>query len=163
MSPRLIDPQAEAPLDEVTATVAEPNLVASCVEVAVIVTVSGGVPAGVKVTPVPELTPVDGLSVPSPPGPTERFTVFVNAPVPVTVGLQVDVCVAPIVVGVHKSDTPVIVGAPAATVILAEPETLVKPPCAEWAIQEPVPAPVGVKTPATVMVPPVAVQVTAEV
>jgi hypothetical protein len=47
------------------------------------------------------------------------------------------------------------------TAMLAEPETLVNPDCAEWAVQLPVPAPDGVKTPPDVMAPPVAVQVTA--
>ena len=108
-----------------TATVADPNLVESCVEVAVTRTVSGGVPAGVNVTPVPELTPVAVLIVPSPTGLSVKLTVFVNAPVPVTVGVQVEVCVALMVEGRQTSDTPVMVGAAAETVIVAEPETFV--------------------------------------
>jgi hypothetical protein len=46
---------------------------------------------GAKVIPVPELTPVVELNVPPADGLMERFTVFVNAPVPVTVGVQVEV------------------------------------------------------------------------
>jgi hypothetical protein len=47
-------------------------------------------------------------------------------------------------------------------VIDAEPDMFVYPACAELAVQVPVPTPDGVKTPAGVIVPPVAVQVTAE-
>ena len=52
------------------------------------VAVAAPVPAGVKVTAVPELTPEVELSVPANDGLTKRFTVLVNAPVPVTVGVQ---------------------------------------------------------------------------
>ena len=45
-------------------------------------------------------------------------------------------------------------------VIVAEPDTFVYPACAEFAMQLPVPAPDGVKTPEEVIVPPVAVHVT---
>jgi hypothetical protein len=55
------------------------------------VAVSAPVLGGVKVTPVPEATFVDVLKVPPPVGLTERFTVFVKAPVPVTVGVQLAV------------------------------------------------------------------------
>jgi len=89
--PRLMPAQVGAPVDAVTEIVAEPNLVASCVDVAVIVAVSAPVLGGVKVTGVAELTPVAALSVPAAVGLTARFTVFVNAPVPVTVGVQVEV------------------------------------------------------------------------
>jgi hypothetical protein len=82
-------PPQDNPLEvKVTVTCAEPDLVESAVEVAVIVTVEAPVPAGVKVTLVPELTPVEALSVPEPDGAAERVTVFVKAPVPVTVGVQ---------------------------------------------------------------------------
>jgi hypothetical protein len=47
------------------------------------------------------------------------------------------------------------------TPIFAEPVMLVYPAWAAWATQLPVPAPDGVKTPPDVMVPPVAVHVTA--
>jgi hypothetical protein len=64
--------------------------------------------------------------------------------------------------GVHTSETLVIVGATAVTVIFADPEMLVYPAWADWAVQFAVPAPEGVNTPPAVIVPPVAVQVTAE-
>jgi hypothetical protein len=54
------------------------------------------------------------------------------------------------------------VGGVAVTAIDAEPDTFVYPACAEWAVQVPVPTPDGVNTPEGVIVPPVAVQVTAE-
>jgi hypothetical protein len=123
--PRLIAAQAEVPVEAVIATVAEADLVESSVEVAVIVTVSGDVPAGVKVTPVPEATPVAALSAPSAVGLKVRFTVLVKAPVPVTVGVQVEVCVPVMEVGEHTSETPVIAGAAAVTAMLAEPVMLV--------------------------------------
>jgi hypothetical protein len=160
--PRLMLPHVGDPVDEVIAIVVEPTLVESCVEVAVIVTVSGGVPAGVKVTPAPEATPVNVLSVPSADGDTERFTVFVNAPVPVTVGVQLEVCKLVMDDAVHTIETPVMVGDAAVTVIFAEPEMFVNPVAAEWAVQVEVPLPDGLKTPPDVIVPPVAVQVTAE-
>jgi hypothetical protein len=75
----------------VTVICAVPNLVESAVEVAVIVTVSVPVSAGVKVTAVPEPTADAALRVPAAAGLTERFTVFVNAPVPATVGVQLAV------------------------------------------------------------------------
>jgi hypothetical protein len=89
--PKLIPPQVTPPVDVVTATVAEADLAESCVEVAVMIAVSAPVFGGVKVIPVPEVTPVVELSVPPADGLMERFTVFVNAPVPVTVGVQVEV------------------------------------------------------------------------
>jgi hypothetical protein len=75
----------------VTVTTNAPDLVASSVEVAVMVAVSAPVLGGVKVTPVPEATFAEVLNVPPPVGLTERFTLFVKAPVPVTVGVQVAV------------------------------------------------------------------------
>jgi hypothetical protein len=65
--------------------------------------------------------------------------------------------------GVATAETPVTItlGRVAVTAIFAEPETLVKAACAELAVQVPVPVPDGVNTPPCVMVPPVAVQVTA--
>jgi hypothetical protein len=90
MFPRLMDPQDGAPEVEVTATVAEAFLVESCVDVAVMVAVSA-VLGGVNVTSVPDATPFDALSVPPPDGLRVRFTVLVNEPVPVTVGVQVAV------------------------------------------------------------------------
>jgi len=89
--PKPIPAQAETPVDTVTAIDAEADLVESCVEVAVMVAVSVPELGGVKVIPVPELTPVVELNVPPADGLMVRFTVFVNAPVPVTVGVQVEV------------------------------------------------------------------------
>ena len=94
-------------------------------EVAVIVTVSGGVPAGVKVIPVPELTPVVALSVPSADGDMDKLTVFVNAPVPVTVGVQMEVCAEVMDEGAHTTETPVIAGGAAVTVMFADPDIFV--------------------------------------
>lgn len=90
IAPRLMPAHAGVPDVEVTATVVDIFLVESCVDVAVMVAVSA-VPGGVNVTGVPEATPVDALSVPPPDGLTVRFTVFVKAPVPVTVGVQLAV------------------------------------------------------------------------
>jgi hypothetical protein len=53
------------------------------------------------------------------------------------------------------------VGATAETVIVAAPETFVYPDCVDLAVQDALPAPEGVKTPAEVMEPPLADQVTA--
>lgn len=80
---------------------------------------------------------------------------------PVTVAAQVEVCAVVIVDGVAVTVIPVTVGG-AVTVIVADPETFVYPACAEFAVHVAVPVPDGVKTPAEVIVPPVAVQVTAE-
>ena len=129
--PRLMALHAEAPVEEVMATVAEPVFVGSCVEVAVMVAVSGGVPAGVKVMPVPELTPVVALNVPSAEGETARVTVLVNAPVPVTVGVQVEVCAGVMVDGVQTMETAVIEGGAAVTAMFIEPEMFVNPATAE--------------------------------
>ena len=122
---------AEAPVEEVIATVAEPVLVGSCVEVAVMVAVSGGVPVGVKVIPVPELTPVVALKVPSAEGDTASVTVLVNAPVPVTVGVQVAVCVGVMVDGVQTMETALIEGGAEVTAMLIEPVMFVYPATAE--------------------------------
>ena len=81
---------------------------------------------------------------------------------PVTVATQVAVCAVVIEEGVATTVTLVTVGGGAVTVIGAEPETLVYPAWAELAMQLPDPVPDGVKTPPAVIVPPVAVQVTAE-
>jgi hypothetical protein len=159
--PRLIAAQADVPVDAVIATVVEADLLESCVEVAVMVTVTGGVPAGVNVTPVPEATADEALKVPFAVGLTDKLTVFVKAPVPVTVGVHVEVCVDVIDDGEHTSETPVMVGEAAATAMLAVPDMFVYPTAAELALQVAVPAPEGVNTPPEVMVPPVAVQVTA--
>lgn len=122
--PRLKLPQtAPLPDVEVTTTVADAVLVASCVEVAVIVAVSA-VLGGVNVLAVPDATPVELLSDP-PDGLRERLTVFVNEPVPVTVGVQLAVCAVVMLEGVQTSVTAVIVGPADATLMLAEPAILV--------------------------------------
>jgi hypothetical protein len=64
--------------------------------------------------------------------------------------------------GVHTSVTAVMAGAATVTVIFAEPEMVVYPATAEVAVQLAVPDPDGVKTPPELIVPPVAVQFTAE-
>jgi hypothetical protein len=83
--------------------------------------------------------------------------------VPVTVATQVAVCAVEMEAGDARTATlvTVTVGDEAVTVIGAEPDMFVYPACAELAVQVPVPTPDGVKTPAGVIVPPVAVQVTA--
>jgi hypothetical protein len=68
-----------------------------------------------------------------------------------------------IVVWVQTSVTPVIVDVAVVIAMFAEPDTLVNPACAELAVHVPVPAPDGVNTPPDVIVPPVAVHVTAVV
>jgi hypothetical protein len=78
-------------VDTVTVIGTESNFEESCVEVAVMIAVSAPEFGGVKTTPVPDVTPFVVLSVPPAVGLTERFTVFANAPVPVTVGVQVEV------------------------------------------------------------------------
>jgi len=161
-SPRLMPLHADAPVETVTVIGAEPNLVESCVEVAVTVAVSAPELGGVKTTPVPDVTPVVALSVPADVGLTEKLTEFANAPVPVTVGVQVEVWLSAMEDGVQTSETPVIVDAAVVTVMFAEPDMFVYPTAAELAVQVAVPAPDGVNTPPDVMVPPVAVQVTAE-
>jgi hypothetical protein len=91
LSPRLMPAQVGPAVEVVTVIGAEWDFVASAVDVAVTVTEVGPVFAGVKVTGVPELTAVASLKVPAVAGLMEKFTVFANAPVPVTVGVQVAV------------------------------------------------------------------------
>jgi hypothetical protein len=84
--------------------------------------------------------------------------------VPVTFAAQVAVCAVVMDAGVARTATLVtaIVGGGAVTVTVAEPVMSAKPACAELAVQVAVPGPDGVSTPAEVIVPPVAVQLTAE-
>jgi len=125
MFPRLRPPQtAPPPVVALTTTVAEAILVESCVEAAVMVAVSA-VLGGVNVTAVPEATPVDALSDPAPDGLKEKLTVLVKEPVPVTVGVQLAVCAVVMLVGMHTSVTPVMVGPADVTLMFAEPEILV--------------------------------------
>jgi hypothetical protein len=130
----------------VTVTGADPDLVASCVEVAVMVAVP--VPVGVK-------TP-DALIVP-PVAP--QVTAELNAPVPCTVAVHVDVCVVRMDAGEQSTETEVIAGV-AVTVTGADPDLVAS--CVEVAVMVAVPVPVGVKTPDALIVPPVAPHVTAE-
>lgn len=111
LSPVLIFAQLGPAVAAVTVISTEKNFVESAVDVAVIVTEFGPVFAGVKVTAVPDLTPAAALSVPAAAGLNERFTVFVKAPVPVAVGVQVVVWVSVMDDGLQTRDTPVIVGA----------------------------------------------------
>jgi hypothetical protein len=107
-------------------------------------------PDGVK-------TPPDVMAPPV----AVHVTAGLKTPVPNTVAAQVEVCAVVMDEGVAATVMDVMVKATVVTVMLAVPDMLVKPDCAEWAVQVPVPAPVGVKTPPDVMVPPVAVHVTA--
>jgi hypothetical protein len=86
-------------------------------------TESAPVLAGVKVTGVPELTLVASLKVPAAAGLIETFTVFANAPVPVTVGVQDVVWVSVMEDGLQARETAVMVGGGAGAVmaILADP------------------------------------------
>ena len=76
-----------------------------------------------------------------------------------TVAAQVDVWVAEIAFGAQFSVTAVIVE-PAPTVTVVDPNFVVS--CLDVAVIVAVPAPDGVNTPPAVIVPPVAVQFTAE-
>ena len=138
--------------EDVTVMFAEPDMFVypACAELAVHVAVPApdgvNTPAGVIVPPV-----------------ASQVTAELYAPVPDTVAAQVAVCAVVMEAGVARTATlvTVTVGGVAVTAIDADPATFVYPVCAEWAVQVPVPAPDGVKTPVGVMAPPVAVQVTA--
>jgi len=110
LSPTFMLEQLGPAVDAVTVIGAELNFVESAVEVAVMVTESAPVFAGVKVTAVPDLTPVVALNVPDAVGLRDRFTVFVKAPVPVTVGVQDAVWMSVMEDGLQLSERPVIVG-----------------------------------------------------
>ena len=110
LSPRLMLAQVGPAVVAVTVIGAEWSFVESAVEVAVIVTESAPVFAGVKVTAVPDLTAVVALSVPAAAGLIARFTVLVKAPVPVTVGVQEDVWLSVMEDGLHARETAVMVG-----------------------------------------------------
>ncbi|MGA3371217.1 MAG: hypothetical protein ABSC48_05595 [Terracidiphilus sp.] len=117
-----------------TSTGAEPDLVVSCVEVAVIVAVPA--PAGVKTPALVTVPMLDGL--------TDHVTAVLKLPVPATVAAQADVCVVRIDAGLQATETEVIVGG-TVTVTVAEPDLVVS--CVEVAVMVAVPAPDGVKTP----------------
>ncbi len=135
-----------------TAIFADPEMFVkpACAECAVQVPVPA--PDGVKIPPAVMVPPV-----------AVQVTAVLNAPVPDTVAEHVEVCAVVIEDGIAATAIPVTVTGVAGddTVIFADPEMFVKPACAECAVQVPVPAPDGVKIPPAVMVPPVAVQVTA--
>src|ERR1035438_7308615 len=96
-----------------TVTCALPIFVESCVEVAVVVAVPA--PAGVKT---PEL-----LTAPILAGLTDHVIDVLKLPEPVTVGVQVEVCVVRIGLGEQSTETEVMVGGNT-TVIEAEPDLL---------------------------------------
>jgi hypothetical protein len=133
---------------EVTVTGADPDLVASWVEVAVMV--AAPAPAGVKVP--------DELMVPPV---AAQVTAELNTPVPCTVAVQVDVCVIRMADGVQSTETEVIAGVTVTeTATSADPDSVAS--WVEVAVMVAVPVPAGVKTPDELIVPPVAAQVTAE-
>ena len=89
-----------------------------------------------------------------------HVTPVLKAPVPATFAEHVEVCAVVIADGFAATIIPVTVAGALVMVIAAAPEMFVKPDCVEFAMQLPAPVPDGVKTPACVMVPPVAVHVT---
>ena len=97
-----------------TVTVAEPDLVASWVEVALMVAVAAAVSvsAGVN-TPVP-------LTIPALEGLTVHLTPVLKLPVPFTVAAQALVCATVTAAGVHATATELIAGP--ATDTLAVPD-----------------------------------------
>jgi hypothetical protein len=132
-----------------TVTNALPDFVESWVEVAVIVAVPA--PAGVKT---PEL-----LTAPMPAGLTDQVTDVLKFPVPITVGVQVAVCVVRMGVGVQITETDVIDGG-MVTMTVAEPDLVES--SVDVAVIVAVPAAEGVNTPADEIMPSVADHVTAE-
>ena len=126
--------------DGFTVTVAEPDLLESCVEVAesVAVPVAAGVNTPLLVMP-PMLT-----------GLTAHATALLKFPVPSRVALQAEVWEVVIGDGEQLTETPVIVDG-ALTVTVADPDWL--PSWVEIAVMVAVPAAVGVKTPALLMAP----------
>ena len=129
--------------------VADPEIFVNpvCAECAVTVPDPG--PDGVN--PPPEVT-IPPVAV--------QVTAELNAPVPCTLARHVLVCVVRIDDGEHVAETEVIVGGGTITVITAAPDLVAS--CKEVALQLAVPAAAGVNTPADVMVPLVADQLTAE-
>lgn len=133
----------------VTLMDAEPEILVNpaCVDVALHVPVP--VPEGVN-TPLCVIVPPVA----------DQVTPVLNAPVPLTFATQVEVCAVVIVDGFAMTAMLVTVGGAFVMEIAAVPDMFVKPGCIDVAVQLPVPVPDGVKTPACVMVPPVAVHVT---
>lgn len=135
----------------VTAIFAEPEILVKPAAAEVAVQVAVPASDGVKTPPDVIVPPV-----------AVQVTVVGKAPVPNTVAAQVDVCPAEMDAGEAETVIPVTVNGAEVTVMFAEPEMLVYPAWAELAVHVAVPAPDGVKTPAGVIVPPVAVHITAE-
>jgi hypothetical protein len=97
-----------------TFTVAEPDLVASWVDVAVIVAVAATVSVAFGVnTPVP-------LTVPALAGLTVHLTAVLKLPVPFTVAAQALVCATVTVAGVHATATEVMAGPTTVTVAMPD-------------------------------------------
>jgi hypothetical protein len=119
----------------------------ACVDVALQVPVP--VPDGVKTPPWVMVPPV-----------AVHVTPELNAPVPLTVATQVEVCELFMVDGLATTAIPVTVTGTTVdvTIMDAEPDFVLS--CVEVALQVPVPVPDGVNTPACVIVPPVADHVT---
>ena len=130
-------------LGAVTAIDAAPNFVVSCVDVAVMVAVPA--PAGVNI---PEL-----LTDPMPVGATDQVTAVLKLPVPVTVGVQVEVCVVRMDAGEQLTETDVIVTG-TETVTVPDPDFVES--SVDVAVIVAVPTAEGVNTPADVIVPSVA-------
>ena len=107
-------------------------------------------PEGVR-RPVEEMVPPVAVHV----------TAELYDPVPDTVAEHCDVCPVVMDAGEAATAMEVMVAGTLVTVMGAEPVTFVYPDCVDVATQLPVPVPDGVNTPAGVIVPPVAVHVTA--
>jgi hypothetical protein len=78
------------------------------------------------------------------PSVVDQFTAELNAPVPCTVAMQVEVCVVRMDAWVQTTDTLVIAGG-TVTVTVADPDLVVS--CVDVAMIDAVPAAEGVKTP----------------
>jgi hypothetical protein len=135
----------------VTAILAEPEMFKNPATLELAVQVAVPTPDGVKTPPDVIVPPV-----------AVQVTVVGKTPVPNTVAAHVDVCPVVMDAGEAEAVIPVMVNGAEVTVMFAEPEMFVYPAWAELAVHVAVPAPDGVKTPAGVIVPPVAVHVTAE-
>jgi hypothetical protein len=125
---------------EVTVTVAEPDWLESCVDVAMIL----AVPALVGVN-----TPV-ALTDPREEGVTDHVTASLKFPVPVTVGVQDEVWFRRIDEGVQVTETPVTADG-ALTVTAAEFDW--EGSCVDVAVIVAFPVAVGVKTPVSLTEP----------
>jgi DNA repair protein RadC len=125
-------------------TVVEPDSVASCVDVAVIVALPA--PLGVNIP--------DDVIVPLV---ADHATPLLYAPVPVIDAVQLEVCVVRIDAGEQVTETEVMATG-TLTVTVVEPDLLAS--CVDVAVIVALPAPLGVNVPDDVIVPLVADQVT---